>query len=316
MRGVFYNNKNTFAIISIIVGVALTALFAARIFVGNESPKHTDDLSFGIVRICFSLLPIAFGVLLLLFNRGAYVTVTEDHISAKYNWNKKIMLYFNEISFVDSQPFTLSIRAKNGKRYSIIGLLNAHSICDVIRKKMPLEIDKAINKEALLSEIQLLTAKRKKEITCLVISIILMFLNILLCVFLTGEKDTFDFTQNDWIIFTIFCVIEILIVIAIFYLCKISGEKLNILNEKNALLRKLVILTTPPLSGNLISSYMDSKFEIRTTVFGFPNSNDLYFCIEEVDWRFNLICTYRSPIYSDTEEFRENLSVDNLIKIK
>lgn len=316
MKGVFFNSKNTFARICIIVGGILITLFTARIFVNSESPLHIDDIPFAIVCICFGMIAVAFGVLLTQFNRGAYVTVTGDHISAKYNWNKKIMLYFNEIAFVGSQTFTLNIRAKNGKRYVIGGLINADTICDAIRKKMPYEVDKTIKKEALIFEIDMLAAKRKKEIIGTVVSIILMFLNIFLCTLLTGEKDMSDFTRNDWIVFVIFCVTEILIVSVTFYFSKIGGEKLNILKEKSALLRIFVIFTTPTLPGNLVSSYMDSKYETRTTVFGFPNSNDLYFCIEEVDWKYDLVCTYRSPIYSNPEDFKEDLTVDNLIKIK
>lgn len=316
MRGVFFKNKNTFAIICIVVGVTIIALFTAHIFSGAENPLHTNDMAFTIVCSCLGLIPIVFGVLVMLHNRGSCLTVTENHISAKYNWNKKIMFYFNEIAFVDSQPFTLIIRTKSGKRYVIAGLINAQQICDTIRKKMPLEIDKAVTKESLLSEINLLPAKRKKEIIFLIIFNILNFLNILFCVFLTGEKDLTDFTRNDWIVFVIFCVTETLIFGAVFYFGKAVGEKSNLLNEKTVLLRKLILLTTPTLTGNLISSYIDSKYKIRATVFGFPNSNDLYFCIEEVDWKYDLVCTYRSPVYTDPEDFKEDLSVDDLIRIK
>lgn len=316
MKGVFFNSKNTFARICIIVGGILITLFTARIFVNSESLLHIDDIPFAIVCICFGMIAVAFGVLLTQFNRGAYVTVTGDHISAKYNWNKRIMFYFNEIAFVDSQPFTLSIRTKDGKRYVIIALINSDVICDAIRKKMPLEIDKTITKETLLSEIDLLRAKRKKEMIGLVVSIILMILNILLCAFLTDEKELSYFTHNDWIVFAIFCVTEILIFAAVFCLTKTCAEKANLLNEKTVLLRKLILLTTPTLPGNLISSYIDGKYKIRATVFGFPNSNDLYFCIEEVDWKYDLVCNYRSPVYTDPEDFKEDLSVDDLIRIK
>ena len=316
MKGVFFKNTNTFAVFCIIAGAILIILFPIRFFLNTEKPLSADDLIFAIFAVCLGLIALASGVLLMLFNRGAYLTVTEDHISAKYNWNKKIMVYFNEIDFVGSQHFALNIRAKNGKQYVIAGLINADLICGIIRKKMPLEIDKNVTKEALLSEIDLLRAKRKKEIIGLISSIIIMILNVFLCAFLTGWKDFSVFTKIDWLIFILFLVAELLIIIVTFIVAKKSGEKLNILNEKSVFLRKLILLTTPFLPGNLISSYMDSKYETRTTIFGFPNSGELYFCVEEIDWKYDLVCSYRSTIYSDSEDFNEDLSVEDLIQIK
>ena len=315
MDGIFLKKKTAlFAnILGIVAGTFLILLFTFLMFADSETTTNADTLLGSIIAICFGVVIIALCIFLMLFNHGAYLTITENHVEAKFNRNQKIICFYSEIAFVDSNLFSLFIKLKSGKQYTILNLQNAEQICDAIRKKTYTGTDTLICKENLFSEIKFLIEKRNRKIVLLIALAIFMFLNIFLCVFLTNGKELSDFSYSDWIYFVFFVVTECCAVIVLCYVANQAGKTLPVLHEKKASLRKLILETAPLLSGNLLGAYMDSTYQIRVTVFGYPNMEDVYFCVEKVDKNYNLICIFQSPIVSNIEEIKPML--DEFIKI-
>lgn len=305
--GVFFKKKISliYNILGIAAGVVLILLFSFLLIVDSE---RTADTTVGITfLIILGVGSIAMCVLSMVFNRNAYFHIREDHISARFNWNTRIVCYFDEIDFVEWKLYSLSLKLKGGKRYTVFNLANAEILCDVIRKKIQPYQDTAMDKETLLSQIRLLTIQRKKEISCLAGLGVLMVIDIILCVFLTGGKDLSDFIPKDWMLFFIFAALEVGMVILLFIIANKCGKKLPVLNELKTDVQRLILEMTPTLPGNLLNVYIDSSYQVRATVFGYPNSEEVYFYIETIDKEYNLTCVYQSPVYSNIEELKPML---------
>ena len=81
--------------------------------------------------------------------------------------------------------------------------------------------------EILIQKSNEIKLARKKDIVYVCAGIILMFINILITVFLTDEKDLSEFNRNDWITFSIMGIIEIITVAVTFSLLKKQERKWN-----------------------------------------------------------------------------------------
>ena len=72
-----------------------------------------------------------------------------------------------------------------------------------------------------------MTPKEKKYLAILAVLIVLMFIWIFLAVFLTGGRETYDFTQTDKRIMIGFLIVEVITVILTFTFAVKSAKELH-----------------------------------------------------------------------------------------
>ena len=138
-----------------------------------------------------------------------------------------------------------------------------------------------------------------------VVGIALMFVNIFIAVLLTGGRDLHEFSQLDWILFSVMGAIELLTLIGLFYVAQRCGKHLLPIEQLKYRLRGAVIATHPLPTNNITAVYTDENHTGRIVVCGFPNDDSVYYCVEEIYGNFELETVHTSEIYESTEELPE-----------
>lgn len=65
-----------------------------------------------------------------------------------------------------------------------------------------------------------------------------------------------------------------------------------------------ILQTTPVQPGNAIKLYIDDDVysSIRLTIYGYPNSDEVYFTVEQVNQSFEIERIHTSRVYSNINE--------------
>lgn len=82
-------------------------------------------------------------------------------------------------------------------------------------------------------------------------------------------------------------------------------------------IQREIIETSPLLQGDIIAVYTDDDYTIRVTVYGYPHQSGVYYLVQEMDSKYNLMCAYLSGTYESPEELLEGLeaSIDITNKV-
>ena len=313
MKGVFINNKTSvvYNIFGMVVGIVL---MLAVPFLCIVDDSITFETIFGLTFFAFlGLIVAVVCIASLLFNKGAYLTADENGISASFGWKSKLKCEYPEIAFIKYGINSLTIILNNKKIYTILKLSNAYEICKKIRKNIDMLISESTTKEDLQNELSATKRKRTKWAVLTASFVGIMFLLIWITVILTDEKEMHEFTQYDWTIFITFIVSEVFVFIAIMFFANKCG-RLNLeINEKKSMLKKEILRNESLPTGNLLNVYMDCDYTTRVVIFGYPNAEAVYFIVQVIDEKYNLITTYSSKVFSNIEEIKPML--DELIQI-
>ena len=210
MKGVFIRkNFNITLLILFLFGLFLIVGYFSSVILNNE--QAIEGISYLIIGllICVIVVPS------WLINFKAFIIIDETSITAKYHWFGKIDCKMSDVDFVVAETNRLTILLKSGKTHIIMGIKNPFDICSYIRRYMSFEI--ADQPEKLIQKLKKLKLAKRKNFIFVFVGIALMFINIFVAVFLTGDRDMHEFSKKDWIIFAIMVVFEIAIVIATFY---------------------------------------------------------------------------------------------------
>lgn len=133
-----------------------------------------------------------------------------------------------------------------------------------------------------------------------------MFINIFIAVFLTGGKEMYDFSKLDWILFAVMGVIETLTLIATFYFAGKYGRQMLRIEHLKYRFKGAIIASQPLPSGNPIRIYTDENHTGRIIVFGYPNNEGVYYCVQEFsESEFRLDIVHTSKIYESEEVLTE-----------
>lgn len=313
MDGVFVRSKLSVImnILGIFSGIILIAMLPFSMIVDDIMTFAT---TFGLAFFAFfGLIVVILCTASLFFNRGAYLHLSDDGISSRFSWASKLECSYSDIAFCEYGINALTIRLKTGKGYMIFNLLNAADICGEIRKKITRSDESDCSSAQLYDEVHSIKKQRTKWLWFTCFFCLMMLLVIVLTVLLTGGKDLSEFSRNDWIVFLIFAIFELLDVVVTFFFANKCGKLNPVLNEKSAALKKQILKDAPLPSGNLLKVYMNTDYTARAVVFGYPNIDDVYFIVQAVDKNFNVITTYLSEVYSSMEELQPML--DELIQI-
>ena len=295
MDGIFIRKKtNIWIVLLLLCGIFFAILYAFLNMVDSEATSELLTL-LGMGILCGLI-----AVPSMLLNRGAYIHIGENTIKAKYHWFGKLDCSIDDVEFVLPQINTLTILLKSGKRHVIMGVANSWALSSAIRRQS-FEIEKEAP-DALRQKLSLAQATRKKELWWVFGGSALLFVNIFIAVLLTGGRDLHEFSQLDWILFSVMGVIELLTLIGLFYVAQRCGKHLLPIEQLRYRLRGAVIVTHPLPTNNIVAVYTDENHMGRIVVCGFPNDDGVYYCVEEIYGNFELETVRTSEIYESAEE--------------
>ena len=295
MEGVFLRKKfNVWLFLLFACGLFFIGLY---FFFNITDPTATGEtLTFLIMGILIILVVIPSWLL----NYGAFIHVDEDSIKAKYHWFGKIDCKLSDVTFAMPQVNTLIIQLKDGKTHTIMGVENPWHLAYVIRRNMHFESTE--QPEMLIEKLNNLMSAKKKGLVYVCFGVALMFINIFVAVFLTGEREMHQFSNGDWTIFIVMCAIEIITVIATFYLTQKTGKNNVPIEKLKYEIKRRIIETQPLLPGFVIAVYTDENYMGRITLFGYPNDNAVYYSVQEFASDYTLFRAYTSDVYNSQEE--------------
>ena len=309
MEGVFLRKKfNIWLFLLFACGLFFIGLY---FFINIMDPTATGETrTFLIMGILIILVVIPSWLL----NYGAFIHIDEDSIKAKYHWFGKIDCKLSDVTFAMPQV-NIIIQLKDGKTHTIMGVANSWHLAYVIRRNMHFESTE--QPEMLIEKLNNLMSSKKKELVYVCFGVALMFINIFVAVFLTGEREMHQFSNGDWTIFIVMCAIEIITVIATFYFAQKTGKNNVPIEKLKYEIKRRIIETQPLLPGFVIAVYTDENYMRRITLFGYPNDNAVYYSVQEFASDYTLFRAYTSDVYDSQEDlpadFKELIDITNKV---
>lgn len=302
MEGMFLRKKfNIWLFLLFACGLFFIGLY---IFLNIVDPEATSEL---LTFLIMGILIILVVIPSWLLNFGAFIHIDEDSIKAKYHWFGKIDCKLSDVTFAVARVNTLIIQLKDGKTHTIMGIENSWPLASIIRRNMPFEVTE--QPEVLMGKLNDLKSSKKKGLIYVCSGWALMFINIFITVFLTGERELHEFSKIDWIVFAIMGVIEIATVIATVYLAIKTGKNNIPIKKLRYEIQRRIIETQPLLPGFVIAVYADDNYTGRITLFGYPHDSAVYYSVQEFASDYTLFRAYTSDVYGSQEELPANFEV-------
>lgn len=297
--------KQRFTIIynlaGLLSGVVLVFLFGFFLFDGAYT--DLDDI---LCSVFFTLFGALVAVLCggsLFVNRKAFLRAEEQRITGLCQLGLSLNCTYPDVRSVSCNGVALSIQLKSGKTYTLMNLENGAALARYIQKRMCFDPEIPLNPSGLMSQISPLTKKRNREAMGLLVCFLLLILGILLTAALTCWKDLSAFSRTDWIVFGVMSALGILVIAVIVELTRRCAAHNNALFRLRSAMNQAVFRGSPLPPGNPVKVFLDDPItpSLRLTVFGYPNCQEVYFTVEQMN-RDNLLSKiYESDIYPDLE---------------
>lgn len=174
--------------------------------------------------VAFGLIIGGFSIYMLTFNKGAYLTVENNRIDARFGFESEIHAGLSDLkkagTGANGQALSLTFAKKT---YVIPHLKNANDILRYLYSENP-ELREALADENAAEKLRI---HNRKSYICAVLDfvfLVLMFANIAWCVFLTEGRDTEEFTSADNRVFLVFAAAELITVILLFVFARKTGK--------------------------------------------------------------------------------------------
>ena len=286
--------KYIWSILCLLCGLFVTVILTICVFKGDY------DAIIGVVFVAIYTIGSAIS---LFFNHKAYLCVEDGYIKGKYHLFGKINAPVSDIDFVLTDLNALTIQLKNGKIHRILRVEDPWNFCAKLRRQISYEENKSIDE--LIADLEKHESDKKKSIIYLCVACGLMLLNIVITALLTGARDFANFSNIDWIVFSCFCVTEVIIYIIICYIASKAGKQAFFVNKAKYSIRRKAIEMSPLLPGNPIKVATDDDYYQRYTFFGYPNEDSVYITIEDFDANYSMFKTQESEIFEDMEHIPE-----------
>ena len=185
-----------------------------------------------------------------------------------------------------------------------MNLENAHQIGKYIQKRISVKPTISLEKDELIAAIPPLRKKRRWEGISSIICFLLIFPGIFLTAALTDWKELHEFSSNDWTVFLIMLGVGVIVIVVFCILLRKYLLDTEALNKTQGMLYQIILQTAPLQPGNAIKLFIDDDIyaSIRLAVFGYPNSDEVYFTVEQVNQSYEIECIYTSRVYSHINE--------------
>ncbi len=237
------------------------------------------------------------------------ITIDENgNIEAYYI--RKYSCKIEDITYIIYRNDCLTITA-NEKTFSVMGLENGAELYFYIRKKKKIFSDESETVDSLIFQRDKLRKEWKKGFIVTVFLLSLIFVYIFAVVFLTDEKELHEFTKTDTIVGIVALITGIITYILALKTGLKANKKINKVHQLDNNILEKIILTTPLPSENAVLVLASFDFTLRVTVFGFPNSDEVYMTLEEITAPYTLTLVSTTDIYNDIEQLE--LENDNYL---
>ena len=264
----------------------------------GQSGEARSFLLVGIL-ICIAAIPSC------LMNRHAFIRIDESTVQARYGWFGRIDGRISDVDFAVAQGNTLSIRMKNGKQHTVMGVSNAQALCAAIRGRLEIEVKDT--PEKMIEVLDGWKEERKKGIVRAVVGIALMFVWIFAAVLMTGGREMYAFGRRDWAVMAVMGCAEAATAAAAFGCACRAGKYILPIEKLKYTVRRTTVETTPLLPGNAVGVFTDADRTGRITLYGFPNEEAVYYTVQEFASDLTFIKVYESEIYENAEAIRGGL---------
>ncbi|MBQ7475679.1 MAG: hypothetical protein IJS78_07170 [Clostridia bacterium] len=315
MEGIFKKSafKYLFCLFFIVGGTFIAVRFALWGIDSIREGRIAETVfSFflAVFGLCFGLTSI----FIFSVNRKAYLKVDREKIDARFGLDQELHADVSSIENAEIKNGMLRLRTVEGGDFLISELVNVKDICEYILKiteefKRPLNIDDAISN---------LKKSKKRMIRFLIPTVLtglLMFINIALCVLATGGRDIGEFSRSDSITFAAFMFFEVVIIILCFLFADRLGKRLNEYNYRKS------VLSSAEASGRArdgMEKYPDDarvrffdKYSYRIVSFSVPGGGAA-FMLE----RYDLKTHEWKPCFSGPEVFDSLSELNEMLKIR
>ena len=257
--------------------------------------------------LVLAIFAVVVEILAMTFNRRGCFRIENGGIHARYHWFGKLEPKLDDIAFVHSQTLTLTILLKNGKRYTIGGLVNATELREEIQRNI--FTGEQETPAVLRNQMESVHGRRRRILRWTIGTIAMMFVNIALAVMLTGGREFSDYSGRDWLLFSIMAAIEAVTVTVAFATASRCGGLLLDLAYLRYRLQGAVIASQLLPSASVKAVYTDADRSGRVVVCGLPNDSSLYYIVQEFDSDFRLVTVETSRFFDDEPELMRDLAV-------
>lgn len=294
----FFVHKGAGSWLFLLCGIFFLGLY---VFLNTVDPAATGEV---VIFIILGVVLCLSALISLQFNRGAHLCVDKAGIRARYHWCRKLDCAMGDVAFVLPQMNTLTILLKSGKCHTIMGVENSWELSRYIRREC--FAPEAESPDDLRRELESAQAGRKTELGWVITGTVLMFANIFITVYLTGGRDLNAFGPRDWTVFGVMGIVELATVLGLFRAAGGCGKYLLPIEALKYRLRRAVILSQPLPLPHPRRIYTDEDHTGRVIVCGFPNDEDVYYCVEEFSDSLHLETVFTSEIYTNTQKRPED----------
>lgn len=311
MKGQFSSRR-----MAVVVGIIFTvmglgfAAFMIFLSVADTLASGETVITLRTVALAGGIVAYA-GIFQIGFNKNAFLSLDENGVSAKYGFMSRLECAYNDIEFADISAAGLTIFLTNGKMRTISGLKNTVELCEMLRIKT--YRPSCVDNKTFIEDFRALYKRRKALLALTVGMIILMFVLILIAALLTGDKEFNEFNSFDRIVFTVFILCEAPTFVFMFIFAAKAGKLTRKLNNRKLLLSKQFLESAPLPPGVLLHAFLTLDYSERVCIFGYPNSNDVYYTVEQLDESIQPVIVYTSPVYQNISMLDFDMSL--LIRI-
>ena len=287
--------KKTYSgILLILSGACLSGLFLFIRFVDSEA---TNSIYWGVgAGAVFVLL----GIGAWIVEHGVNIMVIGNRVQARNQCLSKLDCDISEVETVVDGYMGIDILLKNGRNFSIMGVINAEIISEYIRSRITMDVGQSAS--ILIGEIKQFQSKRKSSLFAMVGALLMLFVNIFLLVAMTDARDLDQFTRSDWQKMLVMGILELITLSAAFWFAGRSGKYLHLIQRLKYRINRTLVETEPLPAGNAELVLTDDHYGGRIIVCGFPNDTGIYFTVQEVNGNYCLETIHTSAIlegYSD-----------------
>lgn len=281
-------------------GIVLVALYILGEFVDRSAPGGLLAL------LVLGCLFCGIGIFLLTMNAGAYIHIDQGGIQARYHWFGRLTCSMEQVAFAQPQINALVILLKNGKRHMIVGVTNAAGLAYRIRKQI--FSPETESPDSLREKLAQLQTARKKVVWWAIGGMGGMFAVIFLAAAVTGGRELEDFSARDWTVFWIMAGVELLVVVGDFWLAYRAGKTMLPIQQLQYRLHGAVIANQALPPGQMVSVYTDANCKGRIVLYGFPNSESVYYCVQSFGADDRLETVDTSVVYNGFDELEAAFS--------
>ncbi len=282
MEGIFVRKISKKALVLYILGAVLLAYFGFRVF-SLEAGANVLILLYGLWGLGCAIYAAAIAAF-FLNNRGAYLKMEDDRITAQYGFGKILDCSPEDLGYASVGPDTLSLEA-NGVIHDISGLANVGELAGWLKKRLPFVVP-VESKEALLSSREAARRNRKLFLIAGIVCFGLAILAYILAGNFLKARDLFTLSGSCLGALAMYLAGMILLAIGGILCIRKVSRSIRQLTVSRDKLRCLAIAKTPLPEHDVIGVFYDG-YAVRLSLCADPEDR-VYYVTEKMGSDFSL----------------------------